>query len=307
MVILEDKKYGVSIFPAIIPLFFGILILVLGLLGTLNEIKSAKDYESVIGTVTDVDHSQKRGKIKLHRSNSSDDSGTTVEYIVNDISYTLTTNFTSIAIVQGDQLKIKYNPYNPEEALVLGKGISGFFNFFGLFALFVGLIFLFNVSSMAPNKSDKFILPILSVFFLLMPFFVSYTLLPYMGNMTVGDIIKKLNIAILIFLFSLFLGIILLVKIFKPKKDNYKLLTLVHSEITSSTQAVYLFEAVDKRSFSLNKYAYISQYEVPKLKEGNLYYINTGFFPFVTPSYNSYSVMRTINENDIIPENEFQG
>ena len=165
MVILEDKKYGVSIFPAIIPLFFGILILVLGLLGTFNEIKSAKDYESVIGTVTDVDHSQKRGKIKLHRSNSSDDYGTTVEYIVNDISYTLTTNFTSIAIVQGDQLKIKYNPYNPEEALVLGKGISGFFNFFGLFALFVGLIFLFNVSSMAPNKSDKFILPILSVFF----------------------------------------------------------------------------------------------------------------------------------------------
>jgi hypothetical protein len=118
-------------------MLMGIIMLVFACYSTYTSSINTKDYVTV------------EGKFVGSSIYSSDSDGTTYSltysYIVDNKSYSIYTNYGTSSVPEiGSTKTIKYNPYDPEEAILTGLGGNGLLFFLGIMFFGIPMIIIFE-------------------------------------------------------------------------------------------------------------------------------------------------------------------
>ena len=121
----------------------GIIMLSMGISDTLEINKSAGGYEVTTGYLLDYNLYSKGGYDAAKNSHTSDTYTLTYNYNVLGREYTVTTDYgTSFVPEIGSEREIRYNPKNPEEAVIVGSNSNVLLIFMGIFFIIIPLIIL---------------------------------------------------------------------------------------------------------------------------------------------------------------------
>lgn len=131
-------KIIVSCFLVLSVLIIGIICLFVGIHNTYKLNEKTKNY-----MITD-------GYLKDYHIYNIDEDGTTYQliytYQVDEKEYTITTDYGVGYIPESNSIrKVKYNPNNPSEAILVGTNSSNFLIYFGAFFTLGGMVFVLAV------------------------------------------------------------------------------------------------------------------------------------------------------------------
>lgn len=132
----------------ILALLIGIFLMYFGISGTIKLNGNSKNFEKVDGYL--IDYSlYSEGEYDRANGRSTNDTYTLIyKYVVNGQEYTLSTEYgTGIIPEKGSVQEIRYNPKNPNEAVIVGFNINHFLIFAGFFFIAVPLHMMFNYLS----------------------------------------------------------------------------------------------------------------------------------------------------------------
>ena len=140
----------------IICLLCGILMLFLGIFGVMRTNRETKGYETVQGYLLDY-RLYEKGEYDPEKKEQTSDTYTLIyNYTVDGREYTVSTDYGASFVPSiGSTKEIKYNPQNPQEAIVTGTNQNTVMIFGGLFFLAVPLVFLLVLSGVLQKLSSK--------------------------------------------------------------------------------------------------------------------------------------------------------
>ena len=208
------KMIGTALLVAIC-LIIGILLLVFGIHDIYRLNKTTENYDTVEGYLSDYstfDSNKKGGTYIL-----------TYTYVVNGEIYTVSTDYGTGAIPElGSTRDVKYNPDNPEEAVLAGTSGNKMMIYMGVFFILGASIFII-VGLTALGCFDKLKIDIIGAVFGLTFTAVGVGVIAFAagnaGTLFCG--IKSFGPFILIPIIFVAIGIFTLIKaLFSNKKEN---------------------------------------------------------------------------------------
>lgn len=136
----------------------GILLLGSGISGTVQANRETKGYKTAQGYLLDYKLYKKGEYDPAQKERTSDTYTLIYSYTVDGKEYTVSTDYgTSFVPSIGSTKEIKYNPQNPQEAVVTGTNQNTAKIFGGLFFLVVPLVFLLAMGGVLQKLSGKVI------------------------------------------------------------------------------------------------------------------------------------------------------
>ena len=129
----------------ILALLIGIFLMYFGISGTIKLNGNSKNFEKVEGYL--IDYSlYSEGEYDRADGSSTNDTYTLIyKYVVNGQEYTLSTEYgTGIIPEKGSVQEIRYNPKNPNEAIIVGFNSNHYLIFAGFFFIAVPLHMVLN-------------------------------------------------------------------------------------------------------------------------------------------------------------------
>ena len=155
---------------------------------------------------------------------SSDEDGTTYKltyvYTVNNKEYSVTTDYgTNYIPEENSSREIKYNPNNPEEAIITGTNSKNGLIYFGAFFTFGSITFILAALSVL-GYFDKFKVDILGTYIGFLFFIIGIGIILFQTGTTTSliETIKSFGLWILIPIMFIIVGIIQIVKCLLKKK-----------------------------------------------------------------------------------------
>ena len=157
-VFMNRGAKAVVIVLLVICLLCGILMLFLGISGVMRTNREMKGYETVQGYLLDY-RLYEKGEYDPEKKEQTSDTYTLIyNYTVDGKEYTVSTDYGASFVPSiGSTKEIKYNPQNPQEAIVTGTNQNTAMIFGGLFFLAVPLVFLLVLSGVLQKLSSKVI------------------------------------------------------------------------------------------------------------------------------------------------------
>lgn len=205
-------KAKVIIFFLIIFCFIaGICMLFFGISGAVRQDQITKNYDTIDGYFSD------------YSVYSSDEDGTTYRltysYVLNYQEYTVSTDYGVGSIPEPGSVKtIKYNPENPEEAVIVGSNSNGFLILMGILFTFVPLFITYGALTTfgyLQNFPVKIIDIGIGVFFTVMGVGIIYL---QAGGFSIKETVASLSFWIVIPLLFIAVGIYQTVRSIFSKK-----------------------------------------------------------------------------------------
>ena len=209
-----DFRILISALLVIIVLFSGIAMLFFGIRDTYKLKVKTKEY-----IVTD-------GYYNNYDIFKSDEDGTTYKltytYTVDGKEYSVTTDYGTNYIPDINSIReIKYNPNNPEEAIITGTNSKNGLIYFGAFFTFGSLTFIIAALSVL-GYFDKFKIDILGIYIGLIFFIIGIGIILFQTGTTTSliETIKSFGLLIIIPIMFVVVGIIQIIKCLLKKKLN---------------------------------------------------------------------------------------
>lgn len=209
-------KIIISAFLVIICFFSGILMLFFGIKDTYSLNKKTKNYITTNGYFDSYD------------IYDTDDDGTTYTltyiYVVDGMEYTISTDYGTNYIPDENSVRIiKYNPNNPEEAIISGINSKNSLIFMGGFFTFGTLTFILAALSVL-GYFDKFKIDIIGTYvgLLFLVVGIGIILLQNGTTMSLIETIKSFGLWIFIPLMFIIVGVFQLVKCLILKHNKKK-------------------------------------------------------------------------------------
>lgn len=194
-------KSIITVFLVGIILISGIILLCLGIKDTYVLSKKTKNYIYITGYFKD------------YKVYSTDKEGTTYKlvytYTVNNRNYEIETDYGSGYIPkQNSTRKVKYNPKNPNQAILIGTNGNNFLIFMGSFFTFGSLLFVLTYLQ-GKGFLDKFKIDIIRLYIGLLFFMIGIGIILLQNGMTMSllETIKSLKLWILIPIMFIVVGI----------------------------------------------------------------------------------------------------
>lgn len=207
-----DFRILTSALLVIIVLLSGIAMLFLGIMDTYRLNSITKGYIATDGYYRECDIF------------SSDEDGTTYKltyvYTVNNKEYSVTTDYgTNYIPEENSSREIKYNPNNPEEAIITGTNSKNGLIYFGAFFTFGSITFILAALSVL-GYFDKFKVDILGTYIGFLFFIIGIGIILFQTGTTTSliETIKSFGLWILIPIMFIIVGIIQIVKCLLKKK-----------------------------------------------------------------------------------------
>ena len=209
-----DFRILISALLVIIVLFSGIAMLFFGIRDTYKLKVKTKEY-----IVTD-------GYYNNYDIFKSDEDGTTYKltyiYTVDGKEYSVTTDYGTNYIPDINSIReIKYNPNNPEEAIITGTNSKNGLIYFGAFFTFGSLTFIIAALSVL-GYFDKFKIDVLGIYIGLIFFIIGIGIILFQTGTTTSliETIKSFGLLIIIPIMFVVVGIIQIIKCLLKKKLN---------------------------------------------------------------------------------------
>ena len=207
-----DFRILTSALLVIIVLLSGIAMLFFGIMDTYRLNSITKGYIATDGYYRECDIF------------SSDEDGTTYKltyvYTVNNKEYSVTTDYgTNYIPEENSSREIKYNPNNPEEAIITGTNSKNGLIYFGAFFTFGSITFILAALSVL-GYFDKFKVDILGTYIGFLFFIIGIGIILFQTGTTTSliETIKSFGLWILIPIMFIIVGIIQIVKCLSKKK-----------------------------------------------------------------------------------------
>jgi len=207
-----DFRILISALLVIIVLLSGIAMLFFGIMDTYRLNSITKGYIATDGYYRECDIF------------SSDEDGTTYKltyvYTVNNKEYSVTTDYgTNYIPEENSSREIKYNPNNPEEAIITGTNSKNGLIYFGAFFTFGSITFILAALSVL-GYFDKFKVDILGTYIGFLFFIIGIGIILFQTGTTTSliETIKSFGLWILIPIMFIIVGIIQIVKCLLKKK-----------------------------------------------------------------------------------------
>lgn len=207
-----DFRILTSALLVIIVLLSGIAMLFFGIMDTYRLNSITKGYIATDGYYRECDIF------------SSDEDGTTYKltyvYTVNNKEYSVTTDYgTNYIPEENSSREIKYNPNNPEEAIITGTNSKNGLIYFGAFFTFGSITFILAALSVL-GYFDKFKVDILGTYIGFLFFIIGIGIILFQTGTTTSliETIKSFGLWILIPIMFIIVGIIQIVKCLLKKK-----------------------------------------------------------------------------------------
>ena len=207
-----DFRILISTLLVIIALLSGITMLFFGIRDTYKLNNKTKDYITTNGYYNDYDIFK------------SDEDGTTYKltyiYTVDGKEYTVTTNYgTNYIPDKNSSREIKYNPNNPEEAIITGTNSKNGLIYAGAFFTFGSLTFILVALSVL-GYFDKFKIDIVGAYIGLLFFIIGVGIILFQTGTTTSliETIKSFGLWILIPIMFVVVGIYQFIKSLLHKK-----------------------------------------------------------------------------------------
>lgn len=207
-----DFRILTSALLVIIVLLSGIAMLFFGIMDTYRLNSITKGYIATDGYYRECDIF------------SSDEDGTTYKltyvYTVNSKEYSVTTDYgTNYIPEENSSREIKYNPNNPEEAIITGTNSKNGLIYFGAFFTFGSITFILAALSVL-GYFDKFKVDILGTYIGFLFFIIGIGIILFQTGTTTSliETIKSFGLWILIPIMFIIVGIIQIVKCLLKKK-----------------------------------------------------------------------------------------
>lgn len=201
-----DFRILISASLVIIVLLSGIAMLFFGIMDTYRLNSITKGYIATDGYYRECDIF------------SSDEDGTTYKltyvYTVNGKEYTVTTDYgTNYIPEENSSREIKYNPNNPEEAIITGTNSKNSLIFFGAFFTFGSITFILAALSVL-GYFDKFKIDILGAYIGLLFFIIGIGIILFQTGTTTSliETIKSFGLWIFIPVMFMIVGIYQFIK-----------------------------------------------------------------------------------------------
>lgn len=251
--IMNDNKPPIMI---LIPfILLGLVLLVVGFYNTYNVNLESKDYVSV------------DGKYVGRSIYSSDSDGTTYKltysYVAGNKEYYISTDYGTSSIPKvGDVRNVKYDPNNPEKAIL--SGFTGDFLLVFVGGMFIGIPLMVIFTSAV----------LTSILFILMGLGSYYMMCSSSNSLSLIDAFKMNGLWILIPIMFVGVGLWILIWLVFRKKDKYitvKVEKIEHmgiegkfrillsdekisdSSINAITNKYYIYETSNENKFTENK------------------------------------------------------
>lgn len=225
---LSNKAKIISTTLIIASLICGIFMLYYGISGTLKLNKVSKNYETTEGYLLDYSL-YSEGKYDIARKKQTSDTYRLIyNYTVDGQEYTVSTDFgTSFIPKVGSTKEIKYNPNNPEEAMIVGPNKNIGLIFIGVLFISVPLFIMFGMlSSMGylQKVSDDTVGMAIGFYFVVVGYGAIYMII---GEYSIKRIFKffssSFTLPLLIPILLIVVGIYLFIKsLLFSKKANTK-------------------------------------------------------------------------------------
>jgi len=204
-ILISALLVGIVFISGIVMLFFGIR-------DTYRLNSKIKDYITAIGyfnnyDVFDVDENGITYKL-------------TYVYTVKDKEYSVTTDYgTNYIPEENSSREIKYNPNNPEEAIITGTNNKNGLIYFGAFFTFGSLTFILAALSVL-GYFDKFKIDILGIYIGVLFFLIGIGIILFQTGTTTSltETVKSFGMLILIPVMFIIVGIIQIIKCLLKKK-----------------------------------------------------------------------------------------
>lgn len=133
----------ISAFLILVALTAGIWMLVSGIRGTIEQNALKEKYETVEGNLSDYALESPGGYDPVRRRHTNDTYRLTYTYFVEDIPYTVTTEYSTGAVpALGSARTVYYDPADPENAILGGVSVSSILLFGGFMFTAIPLIFI---------------------------------------------------------------------------------------------------------------------------------------------------------------------
>ena len=207
-----DFRILISASLVIIVLLSGIAMLFFGIMDTYRLNSITKGYIATDGYYRECDIF------------SSDEDGTTYKltyvYTVNDKEYLVTTDYgTNYIPEENSSREIKYNPNNPEEAIITGTNSKNGLIYFGAFFTFGSITFILAALSVL-GYFDKLKVDILGIYIGFLFFIIGIGIILFQTGTTTSliETIKSFGLWILIPIMFIIVGIIQIIKCILKKK-----------------------------------------------------------------------------------------
>ena len=209
-----DFRILISALLVIIVLLSGIAMLFFGIMDTYRLNSITKGYIATDGYYRECDIF------------SSDEDGTTYKltyvYTVNNKEYSVTTDYgTNYIPEENSSREIKYNPNNPEEAIITGTNSKNGLIYFGAFFTFGSITFILAALSVL-GYFDKFKVDILGTYIGFLFFIIGIGIILFQTGTTTSliETIKSFGLWILIPIMFIIVGIIQIVKCLLKKNRS---------------------------------------------------------------------------------------
>ena len=207
-----NPKVIISTLLVILVLLIGIVLLFLGIKNTYILNKKTKDYIITNSYFSSYD---------IYSSDEDDITyKLTYIYEVDDIQYSITTDYGTNYIPEENSIReVKYNPSNPEEALLVGTNNSNSLIYLGIFFVFGSFTFILGYLSVM-GYFDKFKIDVigtyLGIIFLIIG--IGIILVQNGTTMSLIETIKSFGLWILIPIMFVIIGIYQIIKCLFLKK-----------------------------------------------------------------------------------------
>lgn len=207
-----DFKILISAFLVLVVFLSGVVMLFFGIKDTYQLKIKTKNYITTSGYYSDYDIFK------------SDEDGTTYKltytYKVNEKEYSITTDYgTNYIPEENSTREIKYNPNNPEEAIIAGTNSKNGLIYFGAFFTLGSLTFIIAALSVL-GYFDKIKIDVLGTYVGLLFFIIGIGIILFQTGTTTSFIetIKSFGLLMIIPIMFMVVGIIQVVKCLKKKK-----------------------------------------------------------------------------------------
>ncbi len=189
-----------------ITLIIGIVCLFIGITETYKSNEIAKNYITTDGYFSD------------YTIYNSDEDGITYEliytYTVNGEEYTISTNYGTNHIPEENSIReVKYNPNNPDEAVLVGTNDKNFLIYFGAFFTLGAMAFIIAILQ-TKGVFDKVKIDVVGLYFGIVFFIIGVGIILFQNGTTSSflETIKSLGLWILIPILFIIVGLIQTIK-----------------------------------------------------------------------------------------------
>ncbi len=209
-----DFRIVVSCFLVFGVLFSGIICLVIGIKDTYHISKITKNYLTTTGYFKDYEIYDSYEKREHNRTKTHTTYRLIYTYKIDDKEYTITTDYGSGNIPEINSIrKIKYNPNNPSEAILIGTNRNNGLIYFGAFFILGGMVFIL-IFLYAKGVFDKVKVNIIGLYIGIVFLVVGIGIIAFqMGEVSsLMEAIKRMRFWILIPIMFIIIGVFQIVK-----------------------------------------------------------------------------------------------